>query len=103
MSAFEIVMMILLLVMGVFLVVSMLLQKSKKGLSSTISGGMDTYYDRDGSARTQRLLNLITTVVAVAFIVIVFVVYAIQPNYGDIITGNEWQSGSAFYKEFTSK
>ena len=100
MNAFEIVMMILLLVMGIFLVVSMLLQKSKKGLSSTIGGGLDTYYDRDGSARTQRLLNKMTTIVAIVFIVIVFVVYAIQPNYGDIITGNEWQGGSVFYQEF---
>lgn len=100
MTAFEIAMMIVLLTMGVFLIVAMLLQKSKKGLSGTIAGGTDTYYGKDPGARADIILNILTAVVGVAFVAIVLLVYVIQPNYGEIPVGNEWQSTSEFFKEF---
>jgi preprotein translocase subunit SecG len=102
MTALEITMMILLLIMGVFLVVSMLLQKSKTGLSGTIAGGADTYYKKDPGARVDRILGTLTAVVGAAFMILVLIVYVIQPNYGDLAAGNEWQSSSEFFQQFTS-
>ena len=101
MTALEIIMMILLLIMGVFLVVSMLLQKSKKGLSGTIAGGVDTYYSKDPSARIDRILGTITAIVGAAFIVIVLLTYVIQPNYAELNSGAEWKDASQFFSNFT--
>lgn len=102
MTAIEIVMLILLLIMGVFLVVGMLLQKSKKGLSGTIAGGADTYYSKDPSARIDRILSIATAIVGAVFIALVLVVYIIQPNYGEINAGNEWQEKSEYFQNFTT-
>ena len=100
MTAIEIVLMILMLIMGVFLVVSMLLQKSKKGLSGTIAGGADTYYSKDPTAKFERILSTITAIVGIVFIVLVLVTYVIQPNYGEMNTGKEWQDASQFFSNF---
>ena len=102
MSAFEITMMIILLVFGVFLVVSMLLQKGSSELSGTIAGGnRQNSYVREretGRARASRILTTLTTVVGIAFVVIVLAAYVIQPDYGNLNAGNEWHSSSTFFK-----
>ena len=79
---FEYILLSLLLVAAVFLVVSVTIQKtSDEGLSGTIAGGSDTYYGRDKSRRSGRLLNKWTLIVAAVFVLIVIVVYVIQPDY----------------------
>lgn len=102
MTGFEIASMIVLLVLGIFLIVAMLLQKGSAELSGTIAGGArQTHYSREresGRARAGRILMTLTTVAAIAFVVVVLAVYIIQPNYGTLTAGNEWQSNSTFYK-----
>ena len=102
MTTFETAMMILLLIMGAFLVVSMLLQKSKKGMSRTISGGAETYYGRENADRNEKLLSTLTTVVGIAFVCIVLLVYVVQPNYGEYLRGDEWQEMSEYFEKFTA-
>lgn len=102
MSGFEIAMMIVLLVFGVFLVVSMLLQKGTSELSGTIAGGnRQSSYMREretGRARAARIMSTMTTVVGIAFVLIVLAAYVIQPDYGILNAGNEWHSTSTFFK-----
>lgn len=102
MSALEITMMIVLLVFGVFLVVSMLLQKGSSELSGTIAGGnRQSGYMREresSRARAGRILATMTTVVGVVFVLIVLAAYVIQPDYGTLNAGNEWHSSSTFFK-----
>lgn len=102
MTGIEIAMMIILLVLGVFLVVSMLLQKGSSELSGTIAGGnRQTHYTREresARARAGRILMTLTTVASIAFVVVVLAAYIIQPDYGTLQAGNEWQSSSTFYK-----
>ena len=102
MSGFEIAMMIVLLVFGVFLVVSMLLQKGTSELSGTIAGGnRQSNYMREretGRARAARIMSTMTTVVGIAFVLIVLAAYVIQPDYGTLNAGNEWHSSSTFFK-----
>ncbi len=101
MTAIEIVMLILLLILGVFLVVGMLLQKSKKGLSGTIAGGQDTYYSKDPTARIDRIIGTATAIVGAVFVALVLAVYVIQPNFGELNTGAEWKDASEFFSNFT--
>ena len=90
---FEYILLGVLLVAAVFLVVSVTMQKtSDEGLSGTIAGGSDTYYGRDKSRQSGRLLNKWTLIVAVVFILAVLVVYVIQPDYSGTIGDPEgWQ------------
>ena len=71
-----------LLVAAVFIVVAVTLQKSgDEGLSGTIVGGTETYYGKDKSKQSGKLLNKWTLIVAIVFAVAVVVVYVIQPDY----------------------
>jgi len=79
---FEYILLALLLISAVFIVVSVTIQKtSDEGLSGTIAGGSDTYYGRDKSRQSGKLLNKWTLIVAAVFVVAVIVVYVIQPDY----------------------
>ncbi len=101
MSATEIIMVIALIVMGIFLVVMMLLQKSEKGLSSTIAGGAETYYGAEGQkARRSRILNIVTIVVSIVFVVVVFAAFAFQPDYDVFDTVDAWKGSSSFFSNW---
>ena len=94
----EFILLGLLLVSAVFLVVSVTLQKSNdEGLSGTIAGGSETYYGKDKSMRTGRLLSKWTLIVSIVFAVAVLAVYVIQPDYTPSGNGsNFWQSISKY-------
>ena len=79
---FEYILLALLLISAVFIVVAVTIQKtSDEGLSGTIAGGSDTYYGRDKSKQSGKLLNKWTLIVAIVFAVAVVAVYIIQPDY----------------------
>ncbi len=78
MTAFEIVMGIILIVMALFLVVSVLLQSGNdKRLSGAIAGGADTFLGKNRGSRLDKLLNVLTPIVAVAFAIAVIVMYVV--------------------------
>lgn len=72
---------ILLIVMAVFLVVAVLMQSSKDHrLGSSIAGGAETFFGKEKGKSMDALFNKLTTVIAVIFVVLVVVLYVIQPE-----------------------
>ncbi len=78
MGTLEIVMGIILLVFALFLIVAVLLQSAKdKRLSGAIAGGAESFLGKDRGSRLDKLLNIITPIVAGVFAVLVIVMYCI--------------------------
>jgi preprotein translocase subunit SecG len=78
MGTLEIVMGIVLLVFALFLIISVLLQSAKdKRLSGAIAGGAESFLGKDRGSRLDKLLNIITPIVAGIFAVLVIVMYCI--------------------------
>ena len=79
---FEYILLALLLIAAVFIVTAVTIQKtSDEGLSGTIAGGSETYYGKDKSKQSGKLLNKWTLIVAAVFVLVVVVVYVLQPDY----------------------
>ncbi len=80
MGIFEWIMGGALVVMAIFLLVVVLMQTGKdKRLSGTIGGGSsDTYYGQNKGKSRDRVLSILTTVVAIIFVVLVVVFYVLQ-------------------------
>lgn len=99
-----IVLPIILLLMGLFLVAAVLLQHGKShGLSGTIAGGAETFFGKDQGGRIDRWLGRLTTIVGIAFVAVVILVYIIQPDY-EITTAHSaaWKNLSEFWNSFPS-
>ncbi len=79
MTALEIVIGIVLLVASVFLIAVIMLQdKAKRGLSGAIAGGSgNSYLGKNAVPKKGKLLAKLTTIVAIAFVVIVVASYLI--------------------------
>ncbi len=74
--------MIALLVCGVFLVVAVLMQHGKShGLSGTIAGGAETFFGKDKGSKIDKVLSKLTTIIGIVFVVLVLLVYLLNPNY----------------------
>ena len=103
MNAINIILQILLLLAGIFLVVAVLLQRAKgKGLSGAIAGGVDTFFGKEQGPKVDRLLNRLTIIVAIVFVVLVLVVYIIQPDYASstFASSGDWKTKSIFSGAF---
>ena len=86
----EIVLLVILLIAAIAIVAAVLFQKDTEGgLSSTIAGGSDTYYGKEKSGGTDKLLFKITVVAAIVFVVAVLIAYIAQPDYAGSISGIE--------------
>ena len=78
MTVFEIVMGIILLVMALFLVVAVLMQSgTDKRLSGAIAGGAATFLGKERGSRLDKLLNILTPIVAGVFALVVIVMYVV--------------------------
>ena len=71
---------ILLLISAIFLIVAVLLQSGKsKGVSSAISGGsQETYFGKNKGKSFDKKLSLLTTIVAIVFVLLAIVVFITQ-------------------------
>ena len=77
MGPVEIVLGILLLVMALFLIVAVLMQSGKDSrLSGTIAGGAETFFGKSKAAGANKVLSILTSIVAVVFVVLVVVLFA---------------------------
>lgn len=94
----EYVLMAVLILAALFLIVAVLLQKTKEdGLSSTIVGNTtETYYGKEKSGRRDVLLHKITIVCTVVFMLAVLVIYIIQPDYSYTSNAEYWKSLSSY-------
>ena len=90
MTALNIVLSILLFVAAIFLIIAVLIQSGKdKGVSGAITGGAsETYYGRNKGKSRDKKLSLITTIVAIVFVLLAIVAYVTQP-YTD--EGDYWE------------
>ena len=83
---------ILLIVMAVFLVISVLMQSSKDHrLGASVAGGAETFFGKAKGKSMDAMFNKLTTIVAIVFVVLVIVLYVIQPEPCAIcgLTGHE--------------
>lgn len=98
----EYVLLALLFICALFIIVSVTVQKSAdEGLSGTIAGGSETYYGKDKSMRTGRLLNKWTLIATIVFAVAVVVVYVMQPDYAAVKDNLDyWQQVSDYSSIF---
>lgn len=71
---------VLLIIMGIFLIISVLMQSSKDHrLSGSIAGGAETFFGKQKGKTLDALFNKLTTVVTIIFVILVLVLYVIQP------------------------
>ncbi len=72
---------IILLVFAVFLIAAVLMQQGKShNLSGTIAGGAETFFGKTKGQSINKKLSVLTTVVAIVFVVLVCTVYIMQPT-----------------------
>jgi preprotein translocase subunit SecG len=96
-SIFNYILMAILLVCAVFLVVAVLLQKTKEdGLSGAITGGADTFYGKDSANHGDVVLKKWTRIVGIIFAVCVLVVYIVQPDYAQTASVGSWKELTDF-------
>ena len=68
----------ILLALAIALVILVLLQQGKdKKLSGAIAGGSDTFYGKNKTADKDKVLSIVTGVIAVVFVGIVVAMYLI--------------------------
>lgn len=72
---------VLLIIMGIFLIVSVLMQSSKDHrLSGSIAGGAETFFGKQKGKTLDAMFNKLTTIVTIIFVVLVLVLYVMQPS-----------------------
>lgn len=86
MTILEIILGVFILLMSVVLITAVLLQSDKdKKLSGAITGGSsDTFFGKSKAKTNDKLLNKITTILSIVFVVLVVFVYilvATNTNY----------------------
>ena len=82
MDTFILILEIAILLIGVVVVAAVLLQHGKAhGLSGAIAGGADTFFGKEKGKRIDRVLSKLTSGIGIFFVVMVLVIYLIQPDY----------------------
>ena len=100
MAVLEMILCIILLIMAVFLVVAVLMQHGKSyGLSGTISGGAETFFGKEKGGRIDKILARATTVIGIAFVAIVLVVFVMQRDFQ---YNNKYTAGFGTFSEYYS-
>jgi len=85
----ELIIGIVIIVMAIVITVAVLLQSSKDDhLSGAIAGGAETFFGKGKGKEIDKKLNTLTIVLSSVFVVVVLVMYIVQPgsgrtNYGD--------------------
>lgn len=83
---------IILIVAAVFLTIAVLMQHGKShNLSGTIAGASETFFGKSKATTIDKKLSVLTTVVAIVFVVLVLVAYLVQDVGTD---NNQIQSGN---------
>lgn len=81
MTTAQLVIGIILLVFAVFLIVAVLMQQGKAhNLSGTIAGGAETFFGKSKAQTLNKKLSVLTTVVAIIFVLLVGTVYVMQDS-----------------------
>lgn len=79
---------IILIVFAVFLVIAVLMQQGKShNLSGTIAGGAETFFGKSKGQSISKKLSILTTIVAIIFVLLVVAVYVVNAPNDDAIGG----------------
>ena len=101
MDIFLTIAMIALLALGVLLTIAVLMQHGKSyGLSGTIAGGAETFFGKEKGGRIDKILSRVTTVMGIVFVLLVLLVYVVQP--GDYSTTSKNQSFENYSENIVS-
>ena len=72
---------VLLIIMGIFLVISVLMQSSKNHrVSGSIAGGAETFFGKQKGKTLDAVFNKLTTVVTILFVILVLALCFILPT-----------------------
>ena len=95
---------IALLVLGVILTVSVLMQHGKSyGLSGTIAGGAETFFGKDKGGRIDKLLSRATTIIGVLFVILALLTFMMQPGgYKTKFESSSFAGNAESYVESTT-
>lgn len=81
MGPLNIVLAILLFVSAIFLIIAVLMQSGKdKGTGVITGGSSETYFGRNKSKSKEKKLALITSIVAIVFVIITVLTFILQPK-----------------------
>ena len=95
---------ILLLIMALFLIVAVLMQQGKNhNLSGTIAGGAETFFGKSKGQAMNKKLSVLTSVVAVVFVVLVCLLYFIQTENKALSLDAIFGNGDEILVEETTK
>ena len=85
MTTIEYIIGAILLIIAVGLVVTITMQKSRqRGLSASLAGSSaESYYGKNKGMTKQKVLNTVTTVLAIVFCVLVLLLYILHTGSGD--------------------
>ncbi len=84
---------VLLIIMGIFLIISVLMQSSKDHrLSGSIAGGAETFFGKQKGKTLDALFNKLATIVTIIFVVLVLALYVMQPSLEELMAQNPTQS-----------
>lgn len=91
MTTAQLVIGIILIVFAVFLVIAVLMQQGKAhNLSGTIAGGAETFFGKSKAQTINKKLSILTTVVAIIFVLLVCAVYVMQDTGDASDFGSFW-------------
>jgi len=76
----EIVIGVILLIAAVFLIIAVLMQNGQQHKVGAIQGGAETFFGKTKGSAIDKLLNRLTTIVAIVFCIIVIVMYVFQDD-----------------------
>lgn len=76
----EIVIGVILLIAAVFLIIAVLMQNGQQHKVGAIQGGAETFFGKSKGSAIDKLLNRLTSIVAIAFCVIVIIMYVFQDD-----------------------
>ena len=94
MKTYEIICGIIMIVAACFLIFAVLMQSGKsKKLSGTIAGGAETFFGKTKGKAWDKMLSRLTTGVSIAFVLIVLVLYIIQPDMNKVNDDKIFEDG----------
>ena len=76
----EIVIGVILLIAAVFLIIAVLMQNGQQHKVGAIQGGAETFFGKSKGSAIDKLLNRLTSIVAIVFCVIVIIMYVFQDD-----------------------
>ena len=92
MSTPMLVISIILIAFSLFLIVAVLMQQGKShNLSGTIAGGAETFFGKSKAQTINKKLSIVTTVVAIVFVLLVTSVYIMQDTGKSSDFGSFWE------------